>query len=651
MVSSHISFFSILLAVLTTSLQAHATNDWSKPCFNGTCQYDLPTSANGTGASGTIKIWGANSSISDMTTAAGWEILGCDPDAMEQDVRAVSGNGTVSASPAAASGVPSGEQGAVGKIVRLPEGVVRVLNGNRTQCGKNPFAVIAKAWIPEDQSIPQGVRRRLVTRDGEVPMVKAVKLSVDFGTYGNTSNAQPVNFSIVGANVPGAAASGDSGTLVPTSSSGISVRRSRIHHSSRGFGEVNFNKSTALGPINFNKDVNLINAQLPCAQGAGADVTLAAKIDVEAGVNVTFGVVASGTLVPPNVHSFGIESSITADLDGAIIMSAGVGGTLDSGSISIPAVEFPGLDFHGVLSVGPTFQVNARATASLNLDVDMRVGVNYHIGNAQFVFPGGEKNDGAFTPSDTPLTLSAQPSAQATGTVEAHLIPSLNFGISVFGGTVKAGVFLELDASATVTLTVEATGAEESNTISPREVGPVLNITRTSGMMVPRGRGMIGEYYFDRRSTRPASTLTPTVKSSKSESPPKPTATKSAGILEPRMSKATTSTATKLSSGGGSFEGCLEVNTGLSVNVGADASFFGLFSPSTTLSLFTQDFELFKQCFGDQASQRRGLVRERSPVMMLEGRAQNLKCNSGGQNPVKVVETTVPKAQISVAKA
>ncbi|KAF9445253.1 hypothetical protein P691DRAFT_777698 [Macrolepiota fuliginosa MF-IS2] len=300
------------------------------------------------------------------------------------------------------------------------------------------------------------------------------------------------------------------------------------------------------------------------------------------------------------------------------------------------------------------------------------------------------------------LTLSAQPSAQATGTVEAHLIPSLNFGISAIGGKVKAGVFLNLDASATVTLTVEATGAEESTTISPREVGPVLDTSRARGMMVPRGRGMIGEYYFDRRSTRRAPTLTPTVKPPKSDSTQKPTATKSVGTLEPDATKATTSAATKAttssvtkattsavtkattsavtkattsavtstiasaatnttmsavtktttsaatkpSSSGVSFGGCLEASTGLSVNVGADASFFGLFDPSTTLTLFSKDFELFKQCFGDQASQRRGLVRERNPVMMLEGRAQNLKCNSGGQNLTKVVDMTVPKAQI-----
>ena len=38
---------------------------------------------------------------------------------------------------------------------------------------------------------------------------------------------------------------------------------------------------------------------------------------------------------------------MTADLDGTITMSAGVGGTLDSGKIKIFEVGIPGLDFPG----------------------------------------------------------------------------------------------------------------------------------------------------------------------------------------------------------------------------------------------------------------------------------------------------------------
>lgn len=40
----------ILLAVLSNSAQIFALNDWSKPCFQGECSYDLPESNEGSGS-------------------------------------------------------------------------------------------------------------------------------------------------------------------------------------------------------------------------------------------------------------------------------------------------------------------------------------------------------------------------------------------------------------------------------------------------------------------------------------------------------------------------------------------------------------------------------------------------------------------------
>lgn len=55
--------------------------------------------------------------------------------------------------------------------------------------------------------------------------------------------------------------------------------------------------------------------------------------------------------------------------------------------------------------------------------------------------------------------MSAAPILNATGTLEAHLIPKLNLGISALGDVAKAGVFLELDASAGLQLGFNAGAA------------------------------------------------------------------------------------------------------------------------------------------------------------------------------------------------
>lgn len=44
------------------------------------------------------------------------------------------------------------------------------------------------------------------------------------------------------------------------------------------------------------------------------------------------------------------------------------------------------------------------------------------------------------------------------------------------------------------------------------------------------------------------------------------------------------------------FRGCTEVGTGISVNVGADGSLFGIVEGSITKELFSRNFTLFQVC-------------------------------------------------------
>ncbi|KAJ3569322.1 hypothetical protein NP233_g5127 [Leucocoprinus birnbaumii] len=785
MPSSKLSQSLLPLILLLSSiefLQVRAANDWSQPCFSGVCSYDLPDTPNG--ASGTLKIWGANNAIADVTTAAGWEILGCDSQSLAQDIRIVCKNPdssggcsklfdssssgaarraeSTSASPSSSASAASASdsaslQGAVGKIVRLPQ-----------NCGKSAFARIAKAWVPADQSIPPSVARRLVRRDGETPQVHALSVDVNFGAESDTKYG-PVGFAIVGANFPGAAAQGTLDTSSISVTGTPSARRSlsRIF-AQRGFTDFvknaadsisslnNFNvdKSTDLQPFDLNQSFNLINQEIKCSVPlpvGGLNSTVGVngqvKIDVDAKVHAvtSLGVVAAGTVIPPKVTDFGITSAMTANLDSTIKMSAGVGGSIDSGKIKLFEVGVPGLDFPGVLSIGPTFQINAQGKASLDLDVDMTVGVKWNIDQAKFTFPTGGSQGGSFTPGDTPLQITAQPSGTATGTVELHLIPSLNLGIDALDGTVGAGVFVNLDASATASLSGTATGSQQTVNVNRRALS-VDNIPNIGRLGHPaagiRGRSLIGELYFNKRfpqsfesgdavddgegadsdtedgfgdstsddsgfdgsdgstvsdgSSGPDGTGTSGFDGASSvddatdlgdsstsddtsdggeanntdtsdvgldaggvsdepsdfddsDTSSDPTATDDPDVTAadetlsastpaptPTAIKAIDNSSSSSSAGtdsGVSFGGCLDMKAGLSVNVGASGSFFGLFDPSTSISLFSKDFDLFKKCFGDASqAQRRSSVTlakrgTRASAPELGRRAVDLKCN------------------------
>jgi len=139
----------------------------------------------------------------------------------------------------------------------------------------------------------------------------------------------------------------------------------------------------------------------------------------------------------------------------------------------------------------------------------MVVGLNYEIKNGHLVFPpsqdDAQKSDMNMTVNDnststgdfqiqdtrefslfiglapstftnrplslsTALQLSLSPSAQANGSVSAHLIPTLNLGVSALNDVVKANVFLNLDTSATLQLSLEAAGAQSNINIGQRDL-------------------------------------------------------------------------------------------------------------------------------------------------------------------------------------
>ncbi|KAJ6480450.1 hypothetical protein C8R45DRAFT_1005441 [Mycena sanguinolenta] len=429
------------LLILSLFSAARAANDWNTPCLSGVCSYDLP-STNGFTSSGNMKIWGSNTAIGDITEAAGWKVLDCSPDVLTQDIRLVCMEET-----SMCQHLFSGH-GAADTIVRLSE-----------DCGKGPFARVQKSWIPTDQSIPANIAARIVRRDGSQPQVQALTLDTNF-TAVDSSKTGPVNLAIMGMNVPGM-----NNVLDTNTTSSASQRRSRfnkrqnvvsnavnsISNAVSSANNVNINKSKALPAADFSKQVSLFETSLSCPP-----ITAEASVNLDATAHavVTVGVAASGTIVPPEITSFSLSASLTADLTGQMVLKAELSGSLDSGNKLLFQTGIPGLDFPGIFSLGPTFQVNARGTATAEVAADLTIGINYHVNNAQMTFPSGSGSGGDFSLGDTPLTLSADTSVEATTTIEAHLIPSINFGLSALN-VATANVALSLDASASMVLKVE----------------------------------------------------------------------------------------------------------------------------------------------------------------------------------------------------
>lgn len=67
------------------------------------------------------------------------------------------------------------------------------------------------------------------------------------------------------------------------------------------------------------------------------------------------------------------------------------------------SVGIPGLDFPGILTIGPTFKIQAQATGTLDANVDAKVVLAYSIQDAKLFFPKSDSltSGGTFNPADS----------------------------------------------------------------------------------------------------------------------------------------------------------------------------------------------------------------------------------------------------------
>ncbi|KAG7086956.1 hypothetical protein E1B28_002873 [Marasmius oreades] len=266
-------------------LSVYAENDWKTPCLNGVCQYSFTGSS-----SGTVKIRGSPDAITDITTAAGWEILSCSSDALAQDIRLVCQGDENSE-----SGCAHLYQniGAEGKIVRLPE-----------NCGKSAFARVSKAWVSEDQSIPATVAKRLVRRDGAPPIVKALRLDTDFAA---ADTLGPVNITIQGTNFDDADVEGVKPTAGPQRRRRSRFRLFKRRNTNNLFGidknKIDFNKTVDLPPFSLTKNANLLDAKVSCPN---LDAGIKVGVDSDRSAQVSIGAVTTGIFQDTMQRNWGI---------------------------------------------------------------------------------------------------------------------------------------------------------------------------------------------------------------------------------------------------------------------------------------------------------------------------------------------------------
>ncbi|KAJ8520870.1 hypothetical protein ONZ45_g2405 [Pleurotus djamor] len=461
---------TLLFAALALASPA---NDWSKPCFEGECAYDSPDPK----VSAVFKLRGHPKSITDITPAAGWVILDCDPHTLEQDIRLVCQSHDESGCEHMFS-----YHGPEDKLVRLPD-----------SCGHGPFARIASAKVAEDQSIPDHMDHKVAKRDGVPPVVHIVTIDTNFAAIDMSKTGQ-VDMAFQGINLPNIDANfafDDShdffGWLVDrikelhnTISTGIQTIGTVFQHvailnipSIEFVGSIPDKLKNATA-FDFKMDVvptqtiNLVgnNTQVlhiehePTNCEAKIGGALSVTLDGHAYAQVTIGVVMTGHVLPsPTIKDFHFAFDVNADINTKLNVAAHLHGTFQSKRIPVFELGIPMFSIPGFFELGPWVQLDLQAKAHLAVDFEVNLDIQYHVQHMRVWWPGREddpeQQQMEMKDSQYPLTLSVDASVKANAIVEGHIIPSVKLGIKL-GEKAQASAFIEADAHARLSLAVDA---------------------------------------------------------------------------------------------------------------------------------------------------------------------------------------------------
>ncbi|KAJ8515528.1 hypothetical protein ONZ45_g7073 [Pleurotus djamor] len=573
--------FSLIIALGVAQGSLARVNDWDKPCFHGECAYDTPGTAES--GYGSIKLYGSPKTITDITPAAGWVILDCDPNVLAQDIRLVCQSDDEEGCQHIFS-----HDGPMNKIVRLPE-----------SCGKGSFARIASMKVADDQSIPIHAESRIARRDGLAPQVHVLTIDTDFDAA--PADSEPVSFIVAGGNIPGFyldesmfngveardldnifKAIGHAISKAANAVKDVAVKvGTAVKDVAEKLNNIDINKTFHAPPLNLEKKLDLLDLKQHCGS---SEMELKVSVEGKAHAEASLGGILMGHIIPPKVTKAGVFAQLTAELGARLLVKALLNGDLDSGKKQIAQMGFPGLSVPPLFELGPWFELDAEIKGHLDLDIDVDVGFNWGIHDVSFWFPpgAGPSTQKDTKPKDTPLKLSASADVSAKGSIEFHAIPALKLGISVLAGKAKADVYLNADAYAKF-------GIDAQASLKHRSLERELN----DKLYIPP---------YDH-------------------------------VARAMMARA------QQEKDGITFNGCVDLKGGIGLGGGAEGDIFGLWKGDKHFNFFTKEFQIFKKCWGT------GKAKRHIESSLTRRRVDGLSCPKG-QPPTSIDSTTVKASDI-----
>ncbi|KAJ8690869.1 hypothetical protein PTI98_012266 [Pleurotus ostreatus] len=473
--------YFIPLVVASTALVALAANDWSQACFDGECAYDLREA---TGTSGIFKVHATPMGLTDITPAAGWVILECNPNVMDQEIRLVcETDHEDAASSASGCNHVFDYHGPAHKVVRLPE-----------NCGNGPFARIVEMTVAEDQTIPAHAELKIRRRDGAAPLIHTLKIDDNFAAI-DAELCGTVQFAFVGATSPGLdlnSAFTDFfwddvgkwvGDAVHTVGQAISTAKGWVAKAGNWVGDrmhdvsdlVKNRTSFEIAPKVESQDISLksdVQFSSEEAHGPICPGGTHAKVDVhfksDGSLKVKAGIVITGSVVPPAITKLAAFGGVDGSVDAALKATVQINGGFKYEKKIIEGLGLPGFSVPGVFTIGPYFELAGRVQGHIAIDLQTDIHLNYVFNAIEMWFPkeyGNHSKEGDVKTKDSNFGFQAsahldaqdanQLAKKLPGWLQATLAPQLHLGVWAAAGSVDASIYLEAAAYARASVHVE----------------------------------------------------------------------------------------------------------------------------------------------------------------------------------------------------
>ncbi|KAF9034676.1 hypothetical protein BDZ89DRAFT_1036404 [Hymenopellis radicata] len=212
---------------------------------------------------------------------------------------------------------------------------------------------------------------------------------------------------------------------------------------------------------------NIFHAERSCpgppAYEASLDVTLKGKAKFDS----RYGFYLQATIVPPTVKAAYLYVKADAAASATLTVEGMAKVSYDSSVVTFAQFGFPGLYYPGLLTIGPSLEINGYISGELSVQGTLDTSITYTMPSFNFAL-GKTSNDIGSTiqPSSKSqgFNMKAGYNVDMGGDIAIHIVPQVQFGVQILGGKlIDAEAFVRADMYAGLGI-----NGSVSNTIAPK---------------------------------------------------------------------------------------------------------------------------------------------------------------------------------------